>query len=149
MAANWGTGRRDYSLSVEESTEPVISSWQSNATVLKTFTVAANTQETITIPFTFATGAANHNINKFIISVDANVLIGVELWTSTTSWALLTEFGYQTVEIDTPMTLPLSELILKVYNYSNIAVNGVYSHCGVQGKSSIMSRTVGEYYVPV
>jgi len=140
MVKSWGTGRKDYSNNVEMSVVPVARSYQINATAHKTFTLGPGEEKEIEIPMEFAEGAECHFVFHINVTVDANVLIGVEIWSG--GIRFITEQGYQEVNIDIPQGLGFSEITLKIKNYGDIAVNGAYSHNGVQGTEKIMPTPV-------
>lgn len=138
----WGTGRRDYSVAVEESVQPTIRGYQANATSMKQFTLNAGEQKEIDVPMDFREGAESHNIARATVSTDANVLIGVGLWFPGGTYPFLAEYGYQTVEIEIPMSLGISDMSAKITNHGDIAVNAAYSHNGLQGLQEIFTETI-------
>jgi len=132
----WGTGRKDYSANIEATVVPVARSYQVNAYAYTEFTLDAGEEKEIDIPMTFSEGSKNHFIFYICVTVDANVLIGVQIWSG--GLEFISKQGYQKVEIWIPQGLGLSEVTLKVKNYSNISIKGAYSHNGVQGSEKIM-----------
>lgn len=131
----WGTGRRDYSDNVEETVVPIIRSYQSVATAYETFTLNPGEQKDITVDLDFTESSENHFIAHIDVTVDANVLIGIEVISADRTFILL--YGYQKIELDIPQSLGLSEVVLRVKNYGDVTVNGAYSHSGVQGTEKI------------
>lgn len=141
MVTSWGTGRRDYSENVEMSVIPVARSYQLNATAYETFTLTANEQQDIPIDMTFSGNAENHFIFYINVTVDANVLIKVEIWSDGVRFT--SEQGYQEVNIYIPQGLGLSDVTLRVQNLGDVSVSGAYSHNGVQGTEKIMPTPAG------
>jgi len=139
---SWGTGREDYSESVEQSVVPIIRSYQVNATAYKEFTLAADTESEEEITLDFSTGAKNHFIGSGCISANANVLLSAEIWSR--GLQISSMYGYQNIKINFPQTLALSNLTIKVKNHSAISVKCTYYHNGVQGTDDIMTFDYGD-----
>ena len=131
-----GVGRKDYSATVEESVVPIIRSYQVNAIAMEQFSLDPGEEKDIDITMIFSASAANHFIGHIDITVDANVLLSTIILSA--GLIFFTEYGYQKVLINIPQTLGLSEVTLRITNYGDVAVNGAYSHNGVQGTEEIM-----------
>lgn len=136
MVLSRGTGRKDYSTDVQSSVIPIIRSYQVNATHLESFTLTAGQTKTIPLSLSFSTGSANHFVFTWNVSVDANVLIRATITSNGLSFG--TYFGYGSIDVPIIQGLGLSQISLIVTNYSNVSVNGYYSHNGVQGTETIM-----------
>lgn len=134
-----GVGRKDYSVTVEESVVPIIRSYQVNATAMEQFSLDPDEEKDIVITMDFSPSAANHFISRIDITVDANILLTTRVLSGGITF--FTEYGYQKVEINIPQTLGLSEVTLRIKNHGDVAVNGAYSHNGVQGTEEIMPVT--------
>jgi len=136
MVVNWGTGRKDYSSNVEMSVVPTARSYQVNAYASSTFTIAASSTSSITPTMDFSTGASNHFVFNIDVTVDANVLIGADIYSG--GLLHLSRQGYQNININIPQGLPTSDLSLIVTNFSDRIISGAYSHNGIQGTEKIM-----------
>lgn len=132
----WGTGRKDYSTNVEESVIPIVRSYQVNAHAIEQFELDSGEEKDVEVELPFSPDAKCHFIFHIDISVDANVLIGTEIWSEGVKF--ISGFGYQAIEIDLPQSWGISEITLKIKNYGGVKVKGAYSHNGVQGTEDIM-----------
>lgn len=136
MVVSRGTGRKDYSQDVQASVVPIIRSYQSNATHYEGFTLAASETKSLSLDLSFSAGSANHFIFMWGVSVDANVLIRATMTSNSLNFG--TYFGYQRIDVPIEQGLGLSEITVTVQNLSDVALNGYYTHNGVQGTEAIM-----------
>lgn len=142
MVEAWGTGRKDYSQNIEESVIPIIRSYQVNAYEYGEFDLDPNEQEDIEVSMDFSEDASCHFIAVLEVTVDANVLISLEILSGAVTFG--SRFGYQSIAFYFPPKLGLSEITLRIKNYSDIAVIGLYCYNGVQGTEKIMPIPVSE-----
>jgi len=125
-----GRGRADYSRDVQVSSIPQIRSYQKVAKHIEEFSIPANDSTEFSAQFDYA-----HFIFNMFISVDANVLISVDI--DSEGVGLLDETGYGKLVMPINASYPVDQITVEVTNHSNIDVSGIYTHIGIKGLEDI------------
>jgi len=132
----WGTGRRDYSSNTEASVDPTPRSYQTTATCVFDEYISAKHYIEKTVELDFAENADTHHIHYLSVTADTNVLIAVVLYDENGEM-VFQDFGYQIIEHEFPHGIPVKEITVAIYNYSNEDIHVIYSHNGVQNTKTM------------
>lgn len=131
-----GTGRPDFSSSVEVSVIPIVRSWQDPAYAVLTISVPANSSVETEIDLAGKT----HYIFDAFISTTANVLMRLEFIVE--GVIAHDKKGYQSVETIISASLPIDQLTVRVTNYSDFDLDIEYCHHGLVGTKEVAARVL-------
>ncbi|MDI6860140.1 MAG: hypothetical protein QMC85_06570 [Methanocellales archaeon] len=120
-----GTGRPDFSSSVEASVIPIVRSWQDPAYVMLVISVPANSSVETEIDLRGKT----HYIYDVYLSAMANILIRLELISE--GIVVHDKKDYQAVDTVISAGWPADQLTVRVTNYSDMDMDFDYCHHGL------------------
>lgn len=131
-----GTGRPDFSSSVEASVVPIIRSWQDPAYSVLTISVPANSSVETEIDLAGKT----HYVHDAYLSTTANILMRLELISE--GIVVHDKKDYQSVDTIISAGWPADQLTVRVTNYSDMDLDFDYCHHGLIGAEEITPRVV-------
>lgn len=133
-----GTGREDYSQSVELSTIPIIRSFQDEVTYVNTFYVPAYSllQQEIPVPEGYT-----YQLYDFYLYTDSNVLI--EFSVTINGITIIGARNYMSIEEIVPAGLPIGTFTLNLINYDPYSEHSIlYNHHGIAVLEKFVYRQI-------
>ena len=139
-----GVGRKDYSLDVEFSVEPIVRSYQSSYVYDEVYALTGGQTRTIDIPV--STGYVRL-LYDFLLSCPANVLLGFivqSVEADGTVNNIFEKVGYQRIEHRHDRGAPIFNMIrVTITNYSDLDLTSVALNL------TGISMTTDQYYLEV